>query len=261
MNNIDKILQYLQVVTKYPIEVDGNIIDKGIRRIRLSNSFFLTDSCNSCGCCDVPESNVYTTSEYQKIMTITEPEYHAYNSALDMKQLDRLRNGLREEVHTINGKDISVYVFDLEKQYVYVPQKEKECDRCTWMFPAGDVAGYHFYCHIHPVTSITCKMPHLRFLYNKRSDIARLGIYQFGRNWATKCPVVFSEPETEEQFEINRRNRIEKLTILNQCAKDMNIDTYLNNIIEYIESVEYDHYADFLEKDIINTLPKSKKLI
>lgn len=260
MNNIDKILQYLQVVAKQPIDVDGKIYWKDVRRIQLSKTFFSVDKCDSCGCCDVPESNVYTQSEYDLIMNITEPEYHSYNSLLDMNQLERLREGLKKELHTINDVIVPIYVFKLEKQETYVPQKGKVIDRCTWMFPAGDPEGYHFYCHIHPVTSITCKMPHLRFLKNSNSDICRIGIYQFGRNWATKCPIEFKKPMNQDEWQLQKESRIKKLSQLDTVAKDLNIDTYLQDIIEYINDIQYWNHELYLERDIISTM-HAKRLL
>lgn len=260
MNNIDKILQYLQLVSKYPIIVDDQIYDRclKIHRIQLSNTFFLMDGCHSCGCCDVPEDNVYVQFEYDKIMSITEPEYHSYNKSLDINQLYRLRDGLVKEVHVINGNQVPVYVFKLEKQQLYLSQKGKIVDRCTWAFnPNGNENAHNekfttYYCHIHPVTSITCKMPHLRFMHNSRSDVCRLGIYQFGRNWATKCPVIFKEPQTPEDFEAAKQNRLEKLKYLNHVSNDLNIETYLPTIIEFVETVPYERYKDYLGVDIIS---------
>ena len=268
MNNIDKILQYLQVVAKNPILVDGELYDRclKIHRIQLSDTFFLTDGCNSCGCCDVPEDNVYVQFEYDRIMNITEPEYHSYNKLLDMNQLERLRSGLKEEIHNINLKNVPVYVFKLEKQQLYLSQKGKVVERCTWSFspdrenpgqPTDEFTTY--YCHIHPVTSITCKMPHLRFLNNSKSDCCRIGIYQFGRNWATKCPIIFKEPETESQFSENKKNRLDKLEYLNRVAEEFGIETYLPEIIDFVARISFTNYRDHLNVDIINTSTNKQK--
>lgn len=269
MNNIDKILQYLQLVSKHPIIVDDQIYDRclKIHRIQLSNTFFLTDGCNSCGCCDVPEDNVYVQFEYDRIMNISEPEYHSYNKLLDMNQLERLRDGLKQEIHTINSKLVPVYVFKLEKQHLYLSQKQKVVDRCTWSFspdrdhpeePTDEFTTY--YCHIHPVTSITCKMPHLRFLNNSKSDCCRIGIYQFGRNWATRCPIIFKDPESESEFSSNKKNRLDKLEYLQKVSEELGIDTYLPDIIEFVSKISFNNYKDYLNVDIINTQSKSKRL-
>lgn len=269
MNNIDKILQYLQLVSKDPIIVDDQIYDRclKIHRIQLSSTFFLTDGCNSCGCCDVPEDNVYVQFEYDRIMNITEPEYHSYNKLLDMNQLERLRTGLKQEMHNINLKNVPVYVFKLEKQNVFLSQKGRVVERCTWSFspdrenPQEPTDAFTmYYCHIHPVTSITCKMPHLRFMNNSRSDVCRIGIYQFGRNWATKCPIIFKEPENEREFNANKKNRLDKLEYLDRVAHELNIDTYLPEIIDYVSKISYHSYENYLEVDIINKVSKPHKL-
>lgn len=268
MNNIDKILQYLQIVSKSPIKVDNQLYDRcnKIHRIQLSNTFFLTDRCNSCGCCDVPEDNVYVQFEYDKIMSITESEYHSYNSDLDINQLYRLRDGLIEKVYNINGRNVPVYVFKLDKQNLYLSQKGKYIDRCTWAFnPRGNDNSENekfttYYCHIHPVTSITCKMPHMRFINNSRSNILRIGIYQFGRNWATKCPVVFREPRNIEEWLNNKSDRLRKLEYLLRVSRELYIDTYLPEIISYVEDIDYSNYRDYLECDIVERGRTSRKL-
>lgn len=268
MNNIDKILQYLQMVSIDPIDVDGTVYDrcKNIQRIQLSKTFFLSDGCNSCGCCDVPEDNVYVQFEYDKIMSIAEPEYHSYNKSLDINQLYRLRNGLVKELHVINGKQVPVYVFKLEKQQLYLSQKKRVVDRCTWAFnPNGNENAQKeefttYYCQIHPVTSITCKMPHLRFMNNSRSDVCRIGVYQFGRNWATRCPIVFTEPHNEAEFSMNKENRLYKLEYLKNVSDELNIKTYLPSIIEFVKHIDYWSYQNQLQIDIINKSSKPFKL-
>ena len=269
MNNIDKILQYLQLVSKNPILVDGELYGRclKIQRIQLSDTFFLTDGCNSCGCCDVPEDNVYVQFEYDRIMNITEPEYHSYNNLLDMNQLERLRKGLKQEMHTINFKQVPVYVFKLEKQNLYLSQKDRVVERCTWAFspnrdnPSEPTDSFTtYYCHIHPVTSITCKMPHLRFMNNSRSDVCRIGIYQFGRNWATKCPIVFKAPETEHEFLYNKKNRLDKLEYLQKVSEELNIPTYLPDIIEFVSKISFHNYRNYLNVDIIDKTGKIKHL-
>ena len=74
---------------------------------------------------------------------------------------------------------------------------------------------------------------------------------QFGRNWAMKCAVCFRDPISEEDFEEIKAYKINKLNHLLHCAESLKIDTYLRDIIKYVEAVPYTNYEEYLEKDII----------
>ena len=247
MKNIDKILSYILPTLKSSIVVDGITYAATINKIQLSSTFFHTDRCESCGGCDVAEDNIYTQSEYEKIMSCPDQTFESLS--LDPKNLHNLQQGLHEELHEINGKTIPVYSYKLNPVSAYLPTKNKEVVRCTWIQPTEDPTK--FYCKIHCVTSITCKMPHLRFI--ARKNTLSLCITQFGRNWAVKCPVTFAAPEDEAKFNVNKESRLTKLRILHQCATDLNItDTYLPEIISYVESATFANYLQLLGKDILH---------
>lgn len=255
MNNLDKVLQYLTTVMVKPIIVDGEEIFKPVECVKLSPSFFLKDGCNSCGCCCVPESNLYTESEYGDIVDISREDVEAYG--LDYKYIQKLIDGIHIEEHTINGELVNTYIYDLDKNDLFLPNKEKIVPRCSWVFEKSP--GF-FLCHIHPVRSITCIMPHLRMMYNTKSKSTSIGNIQFGRNWAVKCPVTFNPPKDENEFNNIKLSRLEKLKHLNTVANDLGIQTYLPEIIAYIEAIPYDNYLDYLGKDILNP-PKQYKAI
>lgn len=253
MDNVSKLMQYMAPVAKDIIYLDDKRYINS-KKIQLNANFFAVDRCDCCGHCCPPESNVYTSREYEKICSCSYDTFDSWN--LPREGLDKLRAGLREEKHQINGKQISVYVYPLKKQQYFMPHKERTIDRCSWLLHRN---GEIFHCAIHPVRSITCIMPHLRIFYNTRSESTSIGIAQFGRNWALGCRVVFDQPSTSEQFDEVKQNRIEKLERLQQCAEDLNIDTYLPQIIKYVQGCTFDNYKSRLGIPVIHQPPINMK--
>ena len=261
--NIEKLFQYLKCVAREPIRYEGYLSPSGkyrltkelceylkdeppIQSIRLNDTFFYNDTCLNCGGCDPAESNIFTVSEYDKILSITDDEFIEYG--LDPKYLHELRDGIYTVTHMINEADIDVYVFDQIENQLYLPTRSRELKRCSWCFKDNEA---RFKCRIHPVESITCMMPHLRFFHAHKSPNSSMGIHQFGRNWALKCPVALTPPENEEQFERNKQNRVEKLEKLNVVGLDLNIKTYIPEIIEYIEQIDFENHKDYLNVNML----------
>ena len=208
--NLDKLFQYFKCVAKEPIEFSGYCsasrnwgfigyvsLDK-ITEIQINSGFFLTDTCQMCGGCCPAESNVYTKSEFEAIQNCKDEDF--LDAGLKPAYLHKLRSGLIEEKYVINGSVVSVYVYKLEPNRLYLPTREKIISRCTWCYQESDTI---FKCRIHPVESITCIMPHLRIFHFSGHGKSSIGLAQFGRNWALKCPIDLIEPQTEEQFENN----------------------------------------------------------
>lgn len=259
INNLDKLFQYFHCVSTSPIIFDGQylnglssnhinrtVIGDQINSIKLNKNFFLNDTCENCGCCCPPESNVYSKSEYEKILNISSQEIKEHR--LDPSYREKLQEKLKQENFIINEKVVPVYVYQLDTNYLKLKSKEKEIKRCSWCFNRED----KFMCRIHNLTSITCKMPHLRIFHVNGKHCSSIGISQFGRNWALGCPVVFSEPKDESQFEYNKKNRIDKLQHLNDVGNDLNIETYLPKVIDYIqENINFNNYKNHLNIDIL----------
>ena len=262
--NIEKLFQYLKCVAKEPIRYEGYLTSTGkfrlpkeiveyldepkINFIKLNSTFFDNDYCLNCGGCDPAEANIFTATEYKKILETTDQDLEDYG--LDPRYLHQLKNGLYSMTHMINEADIDVWVYPQDVNQLYLPTRSREIKRCSWCFQS---AKSKFKCRIHPITSITCVMPHLRFYHMHKSSKTSVGIHQFGRNWALKCPVTFTPPETEDQFNKNKQNRIEKLIRLNQAGQDLNIETYLEDVIGYVQNIEYEDYEDHLNINIIDT--------
>lgn len=252
MNNVDKIMWYLQLVSKEPITVDDKIYWRDKKSIKLQSTFFNTDDCISCGCCCVTEDNVFTQHEYDKIVNMTDEEFLSEHPNLDPAHLHRLREGIQKIIHIVNGKEIPFYVFKLQKTTYFVPSKGpngKTVDRCTWQTHQGD----KFYCGIHPVESVTCAIPHMRWFYTNKGSVS-VGTSQYGRNWALGCPIKFSEPTSKAQFESIKEARLNKLRHLLRCATDVNVETYLPEMISYIEKIPFENYQKYLNVNVVPEL-------
>ena len=168
-----------------------------------------------------------------------------------------------EEKHIINGTQITVWIYDLVPTYVWQPHrkvKDHTIIRCSWTNVHNPNQEDQFVtCAIHPVTSITCVMPHMRFTHSPSGSVS-ISLNQFGRNFIINCPVMFQPPKTEEEFEANKKNRLDKLRHLKQCADDFYISTYLPEIISYVEKVPFDNYENFLGKSMIAPSGHKRKL-
>lgn len=245
VNNVSKIMQYLRLMTKNPVEVDSVTYDLYRKQIRLADTFFDTDDCISCNCCCVTEDNVFTEYEYGIIQN-TKPE-DFINHGNPAENLQKLKDGLVEEIHTVNGHEVKLYVYKNSPQKWYVERKQRECDRCGWIYEDNG----RFLCGIHLVSSITCKMPHLRMFYNSSSGTISLAISQYGRNWALGCPIKFRKPKDEEEFINIHKSRVEKLQLLDNVAKSLTIDTYIPEIIDYISNITWDNYKERIGKPVI----------
>lgn len=264
VNNMEKIISYVIPVAKEKIVVDDVDVSKPVTSIKLGDKFFHSDGCSMCGGGDVSEDNIFTQSEYDKIMSMTDEEFRAEGyqfgpEGFDTEPFHRLKEGLHEEKHTINGKEISVWIYTLVPTYVWQPHrkvKDHTIIRCSWTDVHNANQENQFVtCAIHPVTSITCVMPHMRFSQSPSGSVS-LNIREFGRNFIINCPVQFQPPATVEAFEVNKKNRLDKLRHLERCADDFGISTYLPEIIDYIEEVEFNHYQERLQTSIISSVHK-----
>lgn len=247
VNNIDKILQYILPVSKSNVIINDKVYEANVTRIQFSTSFFNIDDCYSCGKCCVPENLLLTSTEYNKLMNYTDQDFIDYG--LDVTDLHELQTTIVPKTYTVNGKEITLYECPHKKKQFMLPTKrtDREVDVCYHLFKKEDGV---YRCKIHPVRSITCRMPHMRIFHNK-SGSTSIGISQFGRNWALGCHVTFKVPETEEQFNAIKTSKIDQLKYLNQIAEDINCETYLPEMIEYISKATFENYAQFLGKNLI----------
>jgi len=246
MKNIDKILHYIKFFAKHPIEIDGEIQERKRNGFRLAPTFFHTDDCIQCGRCCIGEDHVYTEHEWQRILSCPDKEFEDEN--LPVFRLHELRENTFPETHVINGKEITVYVHKCPKTEMFIPAKGRVKQTCNWMFEQNGL----YRCGIHPVVSMTCDLPHTR-MFHAREGTVSISTAQYGRNWAMGCPITFRPPKDKEEFEYIKNRRIAKLQSIADCASDMNIqDTYIPEIIEYIQSIPYENYEDALGYDFIH---------
>lgn len=237
VNNISKIMQYVEPIACYPINIDGRVYYNQAISIKLNKNFLLGDSCEMCGKCCINEANIFTESEMKKIMNIDYDEYKKWNLSTDIPEL--LLKSVKTVIVNINGRDVQIYKVDKMHNYQDIHDRG-HLDRCRWLVRKSDTI---FVCGIHPVVSITCDMPHLKFFFNRKTKHLSLGVGEYGRNWALKCPAKFDR--TILDFKLS------KLYHLKSVCDDLGIETRLPVIISYIEKITENNYTSMLDVDIL----------
>ena len=239
VNNISKIMQYVEPISRAPVIIDGKVYDNQAVSIKLNKNFLLSDSCDMCGKCCINEANIFTKSEMKNIIDIDYAEYEKWN--LDTSVPELLKNEIQEIIVNINGNNIPIYKVNKKHNYKDIPDRGN-LDRCKWLVQKSETV---FVCGIHPVVSITCDMPHLRFFFNRKTKHLSLGVAEYGRNQALKCPAKFDK--TRIDFKLS------KLYHLQRVCDDLKIDTRLPEIISYIKKMTPNNYMSMLDVDILNT--------
>lgn len=224
-----KILEYINKVSKEFMIVDGNAFGYApVDRVVLNESFFLKDDCKMCGKCCPNETTVWTKEGLDRINSAVAADFERWG--LDFSSVDEIRSRMKTVVHSINGKNIEFYVSDRDSNaeaFKLSWNDRKEQMRCHWLFEKEET----YRCRIHPVRSVTCGMPHCRFFHSETAHetTTTIAVSQFGRNWALKCPVEFNEVDEESV-----QTRILWLQRLNDSANDVGVETYLPEILEYL---------------------------
>lgn len=257
MDNVSKLLHYIVPVSKSDIVVDGKVHSHTLTKLQFSPSFFNIDDCVCCGVCCmcVPEMVVLTEHEYQRLLDCTDQEFIDYD--LPVENLHTFRDTIAIEPHVINGKTINLYKCTQPLQTIHNPYKNKDSNTCHYLFknPQG-----LYRCGIHPVRSITCRVPHVRLFSNAKGSVS-FGVSQYGRNWALGCPIKFKECANEDEFNVVKQQRLDLLNYLSRVAEDMNCETYLPDMISYISNTTFDNYKQFLGKDLLPMLSTSSKTL
>ena len=256
MDNISKLLHYISPVCKAPIRVDGRVYDNQAKKLSFSPSFFYIDDCICCGTCCmcVPEMVVLTEHEYEKLLKCTDQEFIDYD--LPVENLHSFRDTIEKESHYINDKEVFIYRCGQPLQTIHNPYKDRDSNTCHYLFKNSEGL---YRCGIHPVRSITCRVPHVRLFTNNKGSVS-FAVSQYGRNWALGCPIKFKECEDEKQFNKIKGERLALLGYLNRVAHDLNCETYLPEMLNYIQNATFENHKQMLGKDIlplINTNTKS----
>lgn len=223
----DKLLDYVSKVSKEQVTLADGRYWMPPTSVRINESFFLKDDCVMCGKCCPCETNAWTQEGWNRMLAATPEDFTKWG--LDYGVLTELGDVLQKRVLQINGKDVTLYWVPKPKMsealHVEWPDR-KEQPRCRWLFEKDGT----YRCRIHPVRSVTCGMPHLRMVHNADTHSTTMGLMQFGRNWALRCPVEFGGPD-EESVQV----RILWLRRLLATAEDMGVNTWLPEILEYLE--------------------------
>lgn len=224
-----KILEYINKVAKEPIMVNGEPFgNPPAQRVVLNDSFFWKDDCTMCGKCCPNETTVWTTEGMNRVNSTTAEEFERWG--LDFGVMSELHKRIKTHIIHINGKTVPFFTSDKDSAKEAFRLRwpdRKEQPRCHWLFEKDGT----YRCRIHPVRSVTCGMPHCRFFHSQASHTTTIGLSQFGRNWALKCPVEFGEVD-----ESSTQTRIFWLERLYATAEDCGIDTFLPEILYYLHA-------------------------
>lgn len=222
-----KILEYLNKVAKEPIILNGQPFGTPpVTRVILNESFFQKDDCVMCGKCCPNETTVWTNEGILRINNATPEDFSKWG--LDYNVIKDIFSRMRFQDVNINGNVVGFFISDKDKPneaFRLEWPDRKEQPRCHWLFEREGT----YRCRIHPVRSVTCGMPHCRFFHSARTHTTTIGLSQFGRNWALKCPIEFG-PVDEESVQ----TRILWLERLYATAEDCGIDTFLPEILQYL---------------------------
>lgn len=225
-----KILEYINKVAKEPILLDGKPFgNPPAQRVVLNDSFFWKDDCTMCGKCCPNETTVWTLEGHGRILHTSPEEFAKWG--LDYSVMRELDERVVSTSVDINGKEVLFFVSPKDKNseaFRLAWPDRKEQPRCHWLFEKDGT----YRCRIHPVRSVTCGLPHCRFFHSKATHTTTIGVSQFGRNWALKCPVEFGQAVDEA----STQSRIVWLERLYATAQDCGIDTFLPEILEYLHA-------------------------
>lgn len=235
-----KLLDYINKVAREPMIVNGQPFGAPpVKEIFINESFFWKDGCQMCGKCCPNETTVWTHTRIHEVSMSTEEDFTRWG--LDREVLHEISSRIQTVIVNVNSKDVPFFVSPADKDPQRVEWEDrKEQPRCHWLFEKDGT----YRCRIHPVRSVTCGMPHCRFFHNTHTHKTTIGLSQFGRNWALKCPVEFSPYIDEESV----RSRMLWLSRLQDAADDCGVRTWLPEILDGLQTLH--PFA----------LPKRKKL-
>lgn len=225
-----KLLDYINKVALEPIVLDGDEFGTPPPvEVRLNDSFFFKDGCQMCGKCCPCETNAWTREGMCRIQEAKPEDFTKWGLSIEV--LGELETLVQREEHDINGKTVVFFSIPKPKkgEYLTVEWPDRAAQpRCRWLFEKDGT----YRCLIHPVRSVTCGMPHCRFHFAQATRTTSIGLSQFGRNWALRCPVKFEEYVDEESVQ----SRILWLKRLNATAEDCGVRTWLPDVIRYLEA-------------------------
>lgn len=224
-----KLVSYVGAVAKEPILIDG--APYGYLpplSVTISESFYAEDSCIMCGKCCLNNTQAWTQEGINQMDEVTDKHFAAFD--LDFEAVNALKSELEESALNVNGKDIKFWTCEqLKKSEAFKLSWEDRgpSPRCKWLFEKDGT----YRCRIHPIRPLTCGLPHLRFIQMEKTRHTIIRTAQYGRNFRLKCPITFTRVSEESV-----QTKIYWLKRLLACANDLGIDTFLPEIIQYLES-------------------------
>lgn len=224
-----KLIEYVCKVSKVPILVNGEPYgNPPPKSVIIKPSFFKKDDCVMCGRCCVNEEAAYTAEGMRRILNCNDQKF--IELGLDTAVIPEFLTSLQEVSYDINGKLVKFWIWPKdsksEANKLYWEDRGTKA-RCHWLV---EMEGT-YRCGIHPIRPITCAIPHMRFMYSTRSHNVSIGTYQYGRNHRLGCPIKF-----EGFDEKSVQTKLVWLRRLLIVADDMGVETFLPEIIHYLES-------------------------
>ena len=243
VNNVAKIMTYVNPISVY-----------GCEHLVINETTFYKDSCVVCGKCCIHEDLIFLPFEVDNMHDIISGKVK-----IGKEHLGGTVDNIKELVESLVPINVDVYGKDKLLYKSRLPYNTYEfadrgvLNRCHWDIPVGDGK---LGCGIHLVSSLTCKFPHIRFNYRADKKTTHIGLMQYGRNWALKCPIVFDKtfyPETVQ-------NVISKFELLSKYCDYFEVENHCQLIIDTLSMVKTEEDIQKVTgKDILNQ-QKSRRL-
>lgn len=259
VNNIIKILSYIYPISKQEIQYK-DVIFNPVKHLYLRKTLFCKDECLICGRCCIAEDNVFLPFEVDNMDNCLhnkdiDTSIHKVNGK-GYANIEELLNSLQSFNVQINGKNYMLYKSSLPFN-TYTFEDRGTLKRCHWNLPTED-GGLG--CGIHTVSSLSCKMPHIRFLYNSKTQTTSIGHSQYGRNWALKCPAKVSKTEYSES---SLNTTIFNFELLDKYCEYFEIDTYCKEILDVLYKVKEEGFSTLdlvCDRDLTNSNSHTRRL-
>jgi len=245
-----KLIHYVGYMTKEKFTATYNKVKTSYEpanKVILSPAFFRGDDCVCCGRCCKNFTTTYTQEGKNRIDNCKDEDYAKFGLDPSIKQtfIDKL-----EQVNiNINGKEIPFWgSFQKDKSklvhanYENTNPKKDQFLRCAWTI---EIEPGKWVCSIHPMKSITCALPHMNIYHNVKNNVY-IRKQQYGRNFLLGCPIEFGE----FKYDSYKNWDLYWLKALRDAANDMQINTYLPELLNYLESID-----DKLQKGIVPLKP------
>lgn len=229
-----KLIHYIGYSTKNHMTAEFGSIKteyEPVTHFYVSPGFFQGDHCYSTGRCCKSFTTTYTQEGYDRLQAIKKEDYDKYD--LDYSAHQTLLDRLEKVEVDINGNNIPFWaVFQGSEPNTDEATKHLfKTKRCDFLIQKGD----KFVCSVHPAKGLTCALPHINFFHTLNTGKTYIRKQQYGRNWLLGCPVQFSE----FNYDAYKTWDLKWLKIAADVAKDMKVETYLPELLEYLDSIDY----------------------